>query len=1369
MNLSCRDRRTPWTMLIIAFGMSFVNSTTGASVEQVFDAEVQPLLRRYCHECHADDVTEAEIDLSAFASLAVARGQPKVWQKVREMLESSQMPPKDSAQPSDTERQQLQNWLRAFLMAEARATAGDPGPVVLRRLTNAEYNYTMEDLTGVALDPTREFPVDGAAGEGFTNTGSAQGMSPALVTKYLDAAKSVAEHAALFPAGIRFTSHTSRRDLTDDLLGQLRAFYAQFTTDGGGASVNLQGIKFDTNQGGLLPLGEYLTASVVERHALLDGRKTLSNVAHTRKLSPKYLRLLWRALTDAESPSLLLDPIRERWREAKPEDVESLIMEIATWQKQLWKFNVVGHVGREGAPRAWLESVTPVVSHQEFRIKLPESAVNDDVVVYLSSSAAGAGDGNDYVLWRDMRLEGNGQPALPLRDVQGLHDRLLELRRDLLRQTPDYLAAVAEASADVDVASLAEKHSLQQPLLRKWLDYLNINVGGPVTVQGHFRKQLLKGAGYDFINGWGSDATPSVIANASDQEVRIPGLAKPHSLVAHPSPTLFAAIGWSSPIDGVVQVDASISDAHPECGNGVKWFVQHRTSSHVTNLGQGDIGTRGTATMPPQKIAVRTGDLLSLIVDPKGDYGCDLTAIDLTITEVGDEQRVWNAAHDTSGNILDSNPHADRYENPGTWHFYQGALAEVNSNHGAAIRVPPDSLLAKWQGETDAELRKTLAQQIAELATAAPPTGEQKATPDGILYAHLQSLVVLLDDKEIMSGAKRDPRFGQHPRGHAIDPNHLVAKAPSTVEFRIPSELAADREVVIVGTCDVGPGREGALQLHVSLTPRTAVPSTQPIVCAEDSATRKRVEQACAEFGELFPIALCYTRIVPVDEVVTATLFHREDELLKRLMLDESQAAELERLWDELYFVSEEPLKLVVSLEQIREFSTQDRQDLVGPWDKLKPVVQARADAFQQKVISTEPIHVESVLTFANRAWRRALSADERQDLRDLYGKLRSEDLSHEQSIRLVVARVLASPAFLYRREEQPEGTTAVPVSNLELANRLSYFLWSSMPDGELRAAAEAGRLISQVDPNGELLQQTRRMLKHPRTGRLVIQFACQWLHVRDFNHNEEKNEKLYPEFSRLRGDMYAETVRFFDDMFRNDGSILDMFNADHTFLNAALAEHYQIADVVGSQWRRVDGVQSKGRGGLLGMATVLASQSGASRTSPILRGNWVSETLLGERLPRPPANVPVLPEAVPAGLTSRQLIERHSSVPECAKCHRRIDPYGFALEQFDAIGRTRGDEVDTTTTLVDGKKIDGLDGLRNYLVNDRRDEVVRHFRRKLLGYALGREVQLSDEVLLAEMQEQLAAHGFRFSVAVEAIVTSEQFQGIRAKSFNPQ
>ena len=239
-------------------------------------------------------------------------------------------------------------------------------------------------------------------------------------------------------------------------------------------------------------------------------------------------------------------------------------------------------------------------------------------------------------------------------------------------------------------------------------------------------------------------------------------------------------------------------------------------------------------------------------------------------------------------------------------------------------------------------------------------------------------------------------------------------------------------------------------------------------------------------------------------------------------------------------------------------------------------------------------------------------------------------------------------------------------------------------------------------------------------------------------------------------------------DLIQNDRSVLSLLDADHTFVNAALAKHYGIKTDK-SEWHRVDHLRAQGRGGMLGFAATLAKHSGASRTSPILRGNWLSEVVLGEKLPRPPKGVPVLPEEAPAGLTERQLIERHSSDEKCADCHKRIDPFGFALESFDAIGRTRskdaaGLSIDTRTSLANGTAIEGLDGLRSYLVTTRRDDFLRQFCRKLLGYSLGRSVQLSDKPLITSMLTELNAGEHRVATAIELIVRSPQFREVRGK-----
>jgi len=378
-----------------------------------------------------------------------------------------------------------------------------------------------------------------------------------------------------------------------------------------------------------------------------------------------------------------------------------------------------------------------------------------------------------------------------------------------------------------------------------------------------------------------------------------------------------------------------------------------------------------------------------------------------------------------------------------------------------------------------------------------------------------------------------------------------------------------------------------------------------------------------------------------------------------------------------------------------------------------------------------------------------------------LYDALRKQDLAHEDAIRQLLARVFVSPAFLYRGENAAPGSDPAPVSDWELATRLSYFLWSSTPDAELLASAAAGELRNP----DVLAAQSRRMLSDPRIRRLATEFGAQWLHVRDLATLDEKSERHFPTFADLRADMQEETVLFFVDLFQNDRSVLSLLDADHSFVNKPLAEHYGIP-IDGEDWRRVDGMRDRGRGGILGFSSTLAKHSGASRTSPILRGNWVYEVVLGEKLPKPPKDVPVLPDEAPEGLTERQLIEQHSSDPSCARCHAKLDPLGFALEGFDAIGRFR-EGADTQATLEDGTQFTGIEGLRSYLLKTRRDDFSRQFCRKLLGYALGRSVQLSDQQLLNEMQSELKANDHRVRSAIELIVQSPQFQNARGRETN--
>ena len=248
---------------LAVFALLLLTTGTAQLSGADFQKDIRPLLKEYCLKCHSTKDHKGDLDLERFKSLDSLKSAPKIWQQVEEQLELGEMPPKDKPQLSNAQKTKLVAWVRGTLNDIAKSRAGDPGPVVLRRLSNAEYTYSVRDLTGVeSLDPAREFPVDGAAGEGFSNTGAALVMSPALLTKYLDAAKDIAAHAVLLPDGVRFSPHTSQRDWTEERLAAIRQFYAQFTEKGGGTAVNLQGIKFDTKDGGVLPLEKYLAATI---------------------------------------------------------------------------------------------------------------------------------------------------------------------------------------------------------------------------------------------------------------------------------------------------------------------------------------------------------------------------------------------------------------------------------------------------------------------------------------------------------------------------------------------------------------------------------------------------------------------------------------------------------------------------------------------------------------------------------------------------------------------------------------------------------------------------------------------------------------------------------------------------------------------------------------------------------------------------------------------------------------------------------------------------------------------------------------------------------------------------------------------------
>ncbi|MBL8798254.1 MAG: DUF1592 domain-containing protein [Planctomycetia bacterium] len=1047
-----RSRLLGLGLVLASLGLHAVRSADPKAAPDAgaeFTADVQPLVKRYCLDCHSTKAKKGSLDLERFATLDLIRKDVKPWLQTIEMLETGEMPPKGKPQPSAAERDRLTAWIRRFLDAEARARAGDPGHVPLRRLSNAEYDATIRELTGVDLRPTREFPADGAAGEGFTNAAEAlTDISPALLTKYLNAAKEIAERAVLLPDGLRFSPSKTRRDWTNEGTAQLRQFYAAHAP-----------------ADGKLPVQPYLRATVRHRDALAKGQ--VATVAAQEKLNPKYLGALWQALTD-QSPAQPLAGLRARWAKASEQDVPGLTAEVAGWQAALWKSVKVGNYVQESwgagpnAGKRYAESLTrqvavepPAAATLPLRLGFKPAAKQSEVVLYLDGRSIVPTEKEPLVVWHQPRFEKAGQPPL---------------------------------------------------LLRNYADF-------------------------------------------------------------------------------------------------------------------------GPALEPAEA-------------------------------------------------------------------------------------------------------------------------------------------------KERQFGLDRE-RFGKHPAGQPADEASLVVPVGSVVEVRLPAALFRDREFVVDARLD-GVIGDRVVQCRVLTTPPTtdaAPPDARlPILATPDSAGYRQFVQGCAAFRKVFPLFICFPPVVPTDEVVTLKMFHREDEPLLRLFLDDEQRRQLDHLWDEQRFISRQPVAEWDYLPQFMAYTTQDTpKEFQQFFIDRKPLFKQYAEEFEKDEAAALPKQLDALLAFADKAYRRPLQPQEQADLRALYAALRQKGTAHDEAFRGVLARILAAPAFLFRVEKAPAGTNAGPVNDWELATRLSYFLWSCGPDESLRQLAAAGQLREpQV-----LEEQARKMLKDERVRALAIEFGAQWLHVRGFDEFNEKNEKLFPTFdARLRQAIYEETILFFQDLFQHDRPVAAILDADYTFLNDTLAKHYGIAGVTGPQFRRVEGVKKYGRGGILGLASVQAKQSGASRTSPVLRGNWVVETLLGEKLPRPPANVPQLPEVEGADkLTTRQLVEKHASVQECALCHQRIDPFGFALERYDAIGRRRDQDlgglaVDARAKLKDGTEFDGLDGLRNYLLTKKQDVIVKLFCRKLLGYALGRAVTLSDQSLIDEMVVALNRNEGRLSAAVLTIVRSPQFRMMRGRDF---
>ncbi|MDX1983982.1 MAG: DUF1592 domain-containing protein [Bryobacteraceae bacterium] len=409
---------------------------------------------------------------------------------------------------------------------------------------------------------------------------------------------------------------------------------------------------------------------------------------------------------------------------------------------------------------------------------------------------------------------------------------------------------------------------------------------------------------------------------------------------------------------------------------------------------------------------------------------------------------------------------------------------------------------------------------------------------------------------------------------------------------------------------------------------------------------------------------------------------------------------------------------------------------------------------------SEQPCVRKIIRNLARRAYRRPVTDADIAPLMKLYAM----GDGFESGIELALRSILVSPGFLFRVERDPKGAPVHRISDLELASRLSFFLWSSLPDEELLGLADGNRLREPA----VLTAQVKRMLADFRAKALVDNFAGQWLHLRNLEEMRPDPERFKEFDESLRQAFRRETEIFFETIVKEDRSVRDFLNAGFTFVNDRLARHYGMKEISGSHFRRVelDGVQ---RGGVLSHGSVLTVSSYPTRTSPVLRGKWIMENLLGTPPPPPPPDVPGLKEAEPgtAG-TLRQQLEKHRTSPACAACHSRMDPLGFALENYDAIGKWRThdgkDAIDPSGELPGGVRFSGAAELRTVLLNHR-DEFVQCLTGKLLTYALGRGLEHYDLPTVRSIAREAARGGDRFSDLILGIVRSTPFQMRRAPS----
>ena len=1290
--------RPLFTLSLYLLARAGVAADLPAALSEDYANRVHPFLVKSCGKCHGDSPKDNDLNLKGIANASAMLAQPAVLAEIRDRVAEGDMPPKKATQPTLEEKEALLAWIAAAQDHAASARAGDPGPVTLRRLTNAEYDNAIRDLTGIDMRPTRanEFPPDSLGGEGFANVGEAMPVTPELVNRYLKTARDVAARAVLLPSGFRFSTSPDRPQWTAEAEKALRAFHANYTGPGG--------------NGGKPPLERHLEATLRHRTQLANGgTPALSKIAAEEHLNLTYLTALWNGLNGTQASSDENPAQAAEWLNQVTQIEGERQRRLATIQEAKKAIESDWSKSKRILVESYVENAGSVPFTQKLNVRKgellllsvhPNKTIGADSTLVEWSIRETAGNQRT---WSVGDLVPNLLKGNPWHDELGARWSFLEVPK-----TPAFLTEKREANG-----------------------------------------------GRSEIKSWSIGPEPSVFVNTATTPQQVWTKLPPQSVFVHPGRNRPVAIAWTSPTDGEVTLSGRVADAHPGDPDGVSFELAHlgdpRIGPALANLGT-DLNFQ-TLAPPPATLALVQKKWREATTDPKPVLHAISTLQD---------KLFWNA-------------------------YSKFKVLAVGNGFPA------------WD-----ETLKVVATEKAETAAREPRfrlVSHQIAPSQPgtfVIWDRLRiegagkPTLVLAEHPEIRAAIEgAGHRFGHHPLGRKVPATALVTEAPCEVTIdltKLPEplieSLALPRFLRADVTLDEGSSEHVTVQPFLlgqtkgnlrdaarcrpaawregePLVLQTPDPKLSQLVHPRSFAKRSQHADA---FRALFPPTVLFDPIIPRDAQGSLFMFHREDEPLQRLLLNESERTELNRLWNELHFVSDDAIANELMYEGLLHYYHQPSEPpmMFFYLEKVAERVRSEKAALLAARTAAEPHHLEELIPFAARAWRRPVSATEREELLAGYRADRADGMEHDPAFRAALTRVLSSPWFLYRVEQPAPKGPWQPVSGRELATRLSFLLWDSLPDEALTDASD--RLH---DPE-VLHSHLNRMLRDPRIVGLAEEFGARWLGVRDFVANHGRSLKDFPDFTdHFRDALAEEPVRFFEDALLNDRPVSDLVTSDAAMLNNVVATYYGIPNVVGSHWRRVENVASFGRGGLLGFGAVLAKQSAASRTSPIKRGAWLAH-LLGDRLPKPPATVPPLPETPPDGISVRELTERHREDPNCASCHVRIDPYGFPFERFNAIGKLRPVNTmkpgESKSTLRDGTPMEDFMDLRRYVAGPRRDDLLRSLARKLTGYALSRAILPSDRALIEEVAKTMTAGG-RWSDALGVIVRSEQFRCIRSSS----